>query len=721
MVSENVWKSYIKTGELPEDLIEPVVKESWQRSNLAGLDAMLEPKKCHLHVDQIKERQRAKLKLIRGCRPITANLAKVCQQHNLLIVVADEAGVIIDISGDIKALNSVQDKDLAIGSTWLEEMKGTNAIGTVVVTKEAVELCGYDHYFSIFHNWHCCGAPIINQAGSLEGVIAIIHPFTDTKVDLLSVVSLAAQNVHLQMSVNNKFEQLHTLSELNTYLMDNIPYAVISLEKNGTVNHFNRGAEALFGRTAREVIGRSLSELLQQTVESGDIGLETFLTRSLQTGQAFNSIHQSINTKNSHTKNFIINSYPVKNQENHISGVIGVIKEVTTENRREALVSDQLRSLENSNVKDGLTQLYNHKIFHEKLEEVLASNKQNGVPVSVLLLDIDHFKHYNEVMGFDAGDKILVEIALLLRKTIRGRDIVARYRGGQFSAALNNVGPKLAIEIATRVKNTIECYPFDGREVQPRGKVTVSMGIASYPDNADNKEELVKAAEEALRKAQSDRNNKISFYFTVFDELKKELSHLDLTLLNTIRTLISVINAKDKYTYGHSERVVLYSTALAQSIGLSEEEIKFLRYGAYLHDIGKIEISREILNKKDPLTTVEWEALKNHPKWGAEIVKPVSALKPILPQILHHHERFDGRGYPAGLAGKDIPLSARILTIADCFDAMTTNRPYQNARSPVEALEDLKLYAGTIFDPELIPEFIEVIKQIDVQKLVQIC
>ena len=173
---------------------------------------------------------------------------------------------------------------------------------------------------------------------------------------------------------------------------------------------------------------------------------------------------------------------------------------------------------------------------------------------------------------------------------------------------------------------------------------------------------------------------------------------------------MSIINAKDRYTYGHSERVLEYATLLATQYGLSEEEVRLIQYGAYLHDIGKIEIDVTILNSTGKPTESEWAILKQHPYWGSEIVRPIRSLGKVAPYILHHHENYDGTGYPQGISGKDIPLGARIIRIADSFDAMITDRPYKKGRSQKDACTELLAFAGSHYDPELCNIFVKLIE-----------
>jgi HD-GYP domain-containing protein (c-di-GMP phosphodiesterase class II) len=211
-----------------------------------------------------------------------------------------------------------------------------------------------------------------------------------------------------------------------------------------------------------------------------------------------------------------------------------------------------------------------------------------------------------------------------------------------------------------------------------------------------------------LYKAWSLSRQNIELYFSVFDNM--EISSDEREVLNSIRTLVSVINAKDRYTYGHSERVTYYSHKMAEKIGLSEEEIRWVDYASFLHDIGKIEIDREILNKPSKLNNAEWAIIKQHPIWGSDMVKPLTKLRPIVSIIRYHHENYDGSGYPEGLSGDEIPVISRIIRIVDSFDAMTSHRPYRRNMSWDEALDEIRRHAGTLFDPALVVYFEEVLK-----------
>lgn len=186
---------------------------------------------------------------------------------------------------------------------------------------------------------------------------------------------------------------------------------------------------------------------------------------------------------------------------------------------------------------------------------------------------------------------------------------------------------------------------------------------------------------------------------------------LQSTYLSTVKALVSIIEAKDAYTRGHTERVAEYAVALAAKLRLPKNRIRDIAFGAVLHDIGKLLVYERVLNKRENLTDEEWEMLKKHPEAGAKIIENMAFLSGTVPLVRHHHERFDGSGYPDGLKGEQIPLGARIITVADSYDAMTTNRPYREALGDETAMKILRSKAGRQFDPEVVSAFIELIER----------
>lgn len=360
---------------------------------------------------------------------------------------------------------------------------------------------------------------------------------------------------------------------------------------------------------------------------------------------------------------------------------------------------------------DGLTVVYNHRFFHDVLKDVIERSRKENFPVSLIFTDIDYFKHYNDLYGHQKGDEVLRKIGFILKSSVRSGDIVARYGGEEFAIILPHTSEKDCLDVAERIRAEVENSKFEGEENQPNGQITISLGVSTFPDKANNEIELVKSADDALYRAKFFNKNRVETYYSVLEELKKDIEAEHIDLITSIKTLISVINVKDRYTYGHIERVVMFAKLLGNKLGLTEEEKKTLKYGAYLHDIGKINISKDVLNKKMRLTDDEWKIMKQHPANGVDLIKPVESLKQIIPLILHHHERYDGRGYPSGLKGNAISYLTKILTVVDSFDAMTSNRPYSNRKTYEEAVEELRRCAGTQFDPNIAEAFIEVVQE----------
>ncbi|MCL6443298.1 MAG: diguanylate cyclase [Alicyclobacillus sp.] len=361
-------------------------------------------------------------------------------------------------------------------------------------------------------------------------------------------------------------------------------------------------------------------------------------------------------------------------------------------------------------IRDELTGLYNHRWIQSWMDEHIEQQK----PFALLMIDIDHFRRYNEMLGHIEGDEALKRLAQVLQANC-GEDCgVARYSGEEFLMVLPEYTLHQAQLKAEMVRKAVESADIaDSKRAHGR-RITISIGLATFPNMAKTKRDLLMMVDDALYKGKFTGRNKVSIYTSVIDEMQKELdgkTEMD-EIVRTIKVFLSMLNTKDRYTYAHTERDVLYAEALAKKIGMNPTELQYLRFGALLHDIGKVEVPIEVLTKRGPLIREEWAIMQKHVEMGVNIVKPIRSLAPCLPIIRHHHERWDGTGYPDGLSGTEIPLAARILTIADSFDAMTTSRPYQRKRSMEEAFVELRACAGRHFDPALVEPFIEVVKEI---------
>ncbi|MDO9535762.1 MAG: diguanylate cyclase [Bacillota bacterium] len=360
---------------------------------------------------------------------------------------------------------------------------------------------------------------------------------------------------------------------------------------------------------------------------------------------------------------------------------------------------------------DSLTGLGNHRYFHEQLNQAVEKAQKEQTALSLVLLDIDFFKLYNETYGHSQGDLFLQEMGNLLKEHAPPNAILARYSGDVFGVILPTTDLQEANSAAYRVNNAVANYVFPGEIRQPFEKITVSAGVANYPYHSQNAQELLNAADEALYSSKSTGRNKVRIYHAIIERLIRTAGDNDRELINSLRTLMTVVNGKDRYTYGHSERVSYYTKNVGKMLGIGSQELRQLEFGAFLHDIGKLEIPHEVLNKNGPLSQSEWEMVKQHPAWGSEILKPISLLQDAIPMVLHHHENYDGSGYPDGLKGKKIPLSARILRVVDSFDAITTIRPYRRSLSMEEALKEILRCSGLYYDPLVVDIFVKYIRE----------
>ncbi len=352
---------------------------------------------------------------------------------------------------------------------------------------------------------------------------------------------------------------------------------------------------------------------------------------------------------------------------------------------------------------DAVTELYNHRHFHERIDQEIARGSRFGSIFSLVMIDLDHFKTFNDNYGHLAGDEVLRRVGKCIESSIRTVDMAFRYGGEEFAVILPSTRLNDAYKAADRIRNTIEAKASPG--TMP---VTASFGVSSWPIDGMTKQDVIARADAALYQAKQGGRNRVVLSSEV---VKSQTSLIGMELetkeraLNIIYALAATVDAKDHYTYGHSKKVSQYAVALAEAMNLTTEKVATIRAAGLLHDIGKIAVPDSILNKAGPLTEEEWEPMRAHPELGMEILKHVIDLVNCLPAILHHHEHFDGTGYPGALKGEEIPLEARVLAIADVYDAITSIRPYRNQLTPQEALDELRRCAGTQFDPELIELF----------------
>ena len=355
---------------------------------------------------------------------------------------------------------------------------------------------------------------------------------------------------------------------------------------------------------------------------------------------------------------------------------------------------------------DELTGLYNRRHFEERLKEEIARHSRYSDSFSIFMVDLDNFKTYNDVYGHPAGDSLLGQIGTIIKRCVRDADQAFRYGGDEFVVILPQTAKDDAYVVAERVRQQI------ADEMEKKSvTVTCSIGLASYPTDGVIAGELIAAADSALYYAKWTGGNRTYFSSKAASEPPDDgRIHGKRDGLSAVYALVSVVEARDPYVYGHSRKVNTYAVALAEALGLSPDDVSRVSTAALLHDIGKIGVPDEVLNKKTRLSKENWETIKAHPRLGTNIVSNIPQLISCADSILHHHERWDGNGYPEGLKGEQIPLESRILAIADTFEAMSAARPYRPAFPREEVIEELRKCSGTQFDPNLVEVFIGIIE-----------
>ncbi|MDR0269077.1 diguanylate cyclase [Paenibacillus sp.] len=369
---------------------------------------------------------------------------------------------------------------------------------------------------------------------------------------------------------------------------------------------------------------------------------------------------------------------------------------------------DMYLQLQERAIRDQRTGLFNHSYFESLLEMEIQYAHNEDTPLSLAMIDIDDFKRFNDHFGHLEGDKLLGLLGSILNEEATQAGVTAsRYGGEEFTLLMPGYTEKEALVFVNHLRKRVNDTPFAGVEVLPHACLSFSAGISGYHIDIHDKSLLVLQADQALYDAKKQGKN-IAYIYGSSMPLEQEIEIAQD--VRDIEQLLNLFLYKDINTFKHSKRVYRYAMDVGMILKLDAGTHRQFALGALIHDIGKLEIPWETLNKKGKLTPDEWEVVKKHVNWGKEIAMTNDKFKELAPYIELHHERFDGKGYPNGYKGAEIPLLCRMLTIIDSFDAMTSERPYQATKSIQEAVEELRFCSGTQFDPDLTRLFIDYIE-----------
>ena len=402
-----------------------------------------------------------------------------------------------------------------------------------------------------------------------------------------------------------------------------------------------------------------------------------------------------------------------------------------------AIHNTQLISqIQNLAVTDTLTNILNRRGFYSEANRNILICKRNGTPLSILVIDIDHFKTVNDTLGHAVGDEVIRGVVNEIKACLRDTDLLGRYGGDEFIIELPSVPQNAAEKIAARIRQNITSMDFCSKAENIL--VTASIGISVLEPEKDDLDSLIGKADKALLMAKRiGRNQTVvaldaRFYnngFLLHPNFAEERSReniagkgsgpfavngidaaaLDQTVDDLIAGYVHALELRDKETEGHTQRVAQITVELAAQLGISEVDLIAIQRGALLHDIGKIAIPDQILLKPGPLDANEWVIMRKHPVYAFDLLTNNAFLRSCLDIPYNHHERWDGQGYPRKLEKEQIPLAARIFSVVDVWDALISDRTYRPAWTRAEALAYITEQAGKQFDPHIVEIFMEMI------------
>ncbi len=517
------------------------------------------------------------------------------------------------------------------------------------------------------------GYPVLWPNGDIYGTICI-HDNRERyfgqkiKSKLQFVRELIENNLEIIYQNNLNYNLRNYYSKL----IDILPVGVMIEDHKGNILKVNDVISDITGFSKEELLS---SNVFETVVPEGQEELARENIKRILAGEVL--IHELPSYNNNGKKSFIRLQERKIKLPNNKNGIISIQSDITDKKESE-------EKIKYASYHDSLTDLYNRSYLEKKIHELNLAGK---LPIALIMADLNGLKLVNDTYGHHEGDQLLKKMAEILKDSCRSEDIIARWGGDEFVILLpetdKNAVKKVIERINSRIKN--KSLKFEDGTKLPLS-AALGYGVKKY------------------------------YFEDVFDILDEAENHMYKNKLNESRsvksnilnTLLQTLSEKSQETSSHSNRMEVLARKLGEKIKLSEIELNKLTLIAKLHDIGKTVVSEEILNKNGELTESEWKEIKKHPAVGHRILNATEEFSHISDEILAHHEKWDGSGYPRGLKGEEIPLLSRIITIVDAYDVMTTKQVYKNAVSKKIALKELEANSGSQFDPKLTKAFIEI-------------
>ncbi len=519
-------------------------------------------------------------------------------------------------------------------------------------------------------------------AGALTMTNPSPHPWTPYEKELLreiaAIMELAIEKAFEEENRKRTEDVLSAEKERLRITLQCIGDGVIATDSQGIVTILNGVAETLTGWSAGEAQGHPSERVCPLSDENTGAALEDPVRRALAAA-ARAQLPENAMLRSRDGQHYAVSgsASPMLDAAGAVTGVVLVFRDVTEDKRRQ-------REITYLSYHDALTGLYNRTFFDEELRRL---NTDRQLPISVIMGDVNGLKLANDVFGHAEGDRVLITIARILTESTRSDDILARIGGDEFCVLLPKTSSAAAQSICRRILRRCREYAERADVITPP---SISMGVATKTDAGQDIADTLKTAEQLM--------------------YKRKLLESKSVHNSILSAILSTLYEKSHEAQEHTARLAAHARAMGLSLGLTEEQLNDLELFSILHDIGKIAVDDRVLLKPGPLTDTEREEVRRHSETGYRVVRSSPEISHVADLILAHHEDWDGGGYPQGLRGEGIPLLARILRVADAYDAMTHDQPYRPALPQEQALRELREHAGKQFDPDIVRLFLDILE-----------
>lgn len=447
------------------------------------------------------------------------------------------------------------------------------------------------------------------------------------------------------------------------------------IDKNGLYTYISPVCEKVFGYTPEEMIGKMY--FYDLALEEDREKFKEFGFSALGQKEPISDYEYRIKNKNNEIIWLISNGFPVLDERGEILAFRGIEIDVTYLKE----IEDRIRYL---SFHDQLTGLYNRRFFEEELKRL---DTERNLPLSLAMIDVNGLKLVNDAFGHKAGDDMLKKVGQIIKRECRLDDIVARIGGDEFVILLPKTNSSDAISILNRIHKAVE------KENIEAINLSISYGCDTKRKKHENVEDVLKMAETNMYRLKTSERT----------SLRRE----------TIKIILQRLFQDIPLEGIHSNGVSQICISIGKALGLNDAELNKLKMSGLLHDVGIIAINKDIILKKDPLDENDWKEIKRHPEVSYTILSSSNEYSIFAEDVLYHHERYDGNGYPKGLKGEEIPLNSRIIAVADAYDSMINDRPYRKAKEKSEVIKILKEEAGKQFDPRIVKVFLDKIIEVD--------